>query len=211
MTFSETLCKVRNIIPETNDLEGTCCMCGKHTTTGFKKKFGGNFSTADYVSTGDVICPECHYLLDNSNEYRRTMYYLSNDEFVKFKKKEAKDIIFNLPDKPFYLYLTDTWQKIGWIRMNLVYNQSTKNNIKILKDYDIIECNLENLKSLYEFIKSLRDLKISKKDLESGHFEMYNYRKLVEEFSNIEARNILKKVKSYVGNPIYDLVLYIAD
>jgi len=211
MTFSETLCKARNITPETSNLEGTCCMCGKHTTNGFKKKFGGNFSTADFVSNGDVICPECNYIVSNSNEYRRTMYYLSDDTFKTFKKKDIKEIIFNLPDKPFYLYLTQTWQKIGWIRMDQVYNDTVKGTIKILLDYDIIECNLENLKNVYDFIKSLRDLKISKTDLESGHFEMYNFRKLKDEYDLFKAREILEKVKSYVGNPIWDLALYIAD
>ena len=113
MIFSEMLCKALDITPEQGDLEGDCCICKKHTENGFKKKFGGNFTCADYISNGDVICPKCYYLVKNSNEYRRTMFLLTEDELIKFKKKEAKEIVLNLPNKPFYIYLTKTWQKIG--------------------------------------------------------------------------------------------------
>lgn len=148
MTFSELLCKVRNITPETGEVEGDCCICGKHTEQGFDKKFKANFTTADYVSSGDVICPECHYLMMNSDEYRRTMFLLTEHEFKKFKKSEAKEVIFNLPDEPFYLYLTQTWQKVGWLRMDQVLNNGVQGDVKVLMDYEIIEFDCEQLKEL---------------------------------------------------------------
>ena len=74
MLFSEMLCNTLNLAPEQGELEGDCCICKKHTEHGFKKKFSGNFTCADYISTGEVICPECQYLVKNSNEYRRTMF-----------------------------------------------------------------------------------------------------------------------------------------
>ena len=102
MIFSEMLCKALDITPEQGDLEGDCCICKKHTENGFKKKFSGNFTCADYISNGDVICPNCYYLVKNSNEYRRTMFLLTEKELIKFKKKEAKEIVLNLLNKPFY-------------------------------------------------------------------------------------------------------------
>lgn len=206
------LSQARNIPPITGEETGTCCICGKHTTQGHPKKFGGNFSSADYLVNGEVICQYCKILVDNSNEYRRTMYLLTPDEYIPFKKQEAKDIVFNqLPkDKPFYLYLTKTWQKIGWIRMNHVYNHDKNDEIKVLCDYEIITFKLENLKRICEFIESLRDLKISKNDLETGHFEMYNFNKIKEQYGIQKARNIVNKIKEYTGNPIWDLALYLA-
>lgn len=61
MIFSEMLCKTLEITPDIGELEGDCCICQKHTTTGFKKKFSGNFTCANYISHGEVICPECNY------------------------------------------------------------------------------------------------------------------------------------------------------
>ena len=209
--FSEMLCNTLNIVPEKGDLKGTCCICKKETSNGFKKKFGGNFTCADYVSNGNVICPECQYLVKNSNEYRRTMFLLTEDELIKFKKKEAKDIVFNLPNKPFYLYLTKTWQKIGWVRMNEVYNNNNQNQINFLIDYDIVHVDLKTLTDTMEFIKKLRDLKIPKTVLETGDLEMHHYRKLTAEFDKTVARNYLKKIKNNTGNPVWDLALYLED
>lgn len=211
MTFSEMLCKTLEITPDLGELEGDCCICQKHTTTGFKKKFSGNFTCADYISHGEVICPECQYLVKNSNEYRRTMFLLTEDELIKFKKKEAKEIVLNLPNKPFYIYLTKTWQKIGWIRMNEVYNENNKGEINFLIDYDIVRVNLDTLTETMKFIKQLRDLKIPKTVLETGQLEMHHYRKLTAEFGNIAARIILNNVKMNANNPIWDLALYLED
>ena len=211
MIFSEMLCKTLEITPDLGELEGDCCICQKHTTTGFKKKFSGTFTCADYISHGEVICPECQYLVKNSNEYRRTMFLLTEDELIKFKKKEAKEIVLNLPNKPFYIYLTKTWQKIGWIRMNEVYNENNKGEINFLIDYDIVRVNLDTLTETMEFIKRLRDLKIPKTVLETGQLEMHHYRKLTAEFGNIAARIILNNVKRNANNPIWDLALYLED
>lgn len=211
MNFSEMLCKTLGITPDLGELEGDCCICQKHTTIGFKKKFSGNFTCADYISHGEVICPECNYLVKNSNEYRRTMFLLTEDELIKFKKKEAKEIVLNLPNKPFYIYLTKTWQKIGWIRMNEVYNENNKGEINFLIDYDIVRVNLDTLTETMKFIKQLRDLKIPKTVLETGQLEMHHYRKLTSEFDNNVARNYIKMIKNNANNPIWDLALYLED
>ena len=211
MNFSEMLCKALEITPDLGELEGTCCICKKHTENGFKKKFSGNFTCADYISNGDVICPKCYYLVKNSNEYRRTMFLLTEKELIKFKKKEAKDIVLNLPNKPFYIYLTKTWQKIGWIRMNEVYNTDNQSEINFLIDYDIVRTNTADLYGMMDFIKQLRDLKIPKAVLETGNLEMHHYRKLITEFGNQAARKILNKIKMNANSPVWDLALYLED
>lgn len=211
MTFSRMLCNTLKITPETGEQEGECCICKKHTDNGFRKKFSGNFTCADYISTGEVICPECQYLVKNSNEYRRTMFLLTQDALIKFKKKEAKEIVFNLPDEPFYLYLTKTWQKIGWIRMNEVYNENNKEDINFIIDYDIIRTDLNTLKDSCDFIKKLRDLKIPKTVLETGELEMHHYRKLINEYDKKTARKYLQIIKNNAKNPVWDLALYLED
>lgn len=211
MTFSEMLCNTLDLTPEKGELEGECCICQKHTTNGFKKKFSGNFTCGDYISHGNVICPECDYVVKNSNEYRRTMFLLTEDELIKFKKKEAKEIVFNLPNKPFYIYLTKTWQKIGWIRMDEVYNENNQNEISFLVDYDIIRVNLDTLKETCSFIKTLRDLKIPKSVLETAQLEMHHYRRLNEQFGRKDARRYINLIKNNVGTDIWDLALYLED
>ena len=209
--FSKMYCKTTNQEITLGDLEGDCCMCGKHTKQGFKKKFSGNFTSADMISNGEVLCPYCKVVSSQSNNLRRTMFILTEDEFIIFKKQEAKEQVFNLPDKPFYIYLTKTWQKIGWIMMNQVPNNSNGDIITFLVDYDIIRCTLEELRGYCDFIQKFRDLKIPKIALETGNLEMHHYKKLVAEYGRPEARKMTTELGNHAGEPAFDLALYLEE
>ena len=207
--FSDLLSQVLHVDLPQGELQGQCCICKKHTNHGFKKKFGANFTASEYISNGDVICPECNHLVENSNTYRRTMFLLTEHEFVTFKKNEAEDVIFNLPDGPFFIYLTKTWQKIGWIRMNDAFNLNNKGVIHFVMDYDIISTSLNQLRITMDFIRNLRQLKIPKIVLETGNIELYHYKILKNNFGNHEARKIIEAVNRNVKNPVYELALYL--
>jgi hypothetical protein len=205
------LCESLKITPLLGEMSGDCCICGKHTDSGYDKKFSGNFTSAPFLSPGEVICPECYYVKKHSNQLRRTMFLLTEDDFIKFKKKEARKIVFNLPNKPFYIYLTKTWQKIGWVKMNDAYNTGNDNIINFLVDYDIIRTDLETLKKTCDFIGKLRELKIPKNVLENGRLEVYHFSKLVEEYGMNEARQVNNKICMASNNPIWDLALFLED
>ena len=211
LNFSETYCKVTEQEPELGELSGDCCMCGKPTEYGFKKKFSGTFTCANYISSGDVLCPYCKVVADNTNNLRRTMFLLTEDEFKPFKKDEMKSVIFNLPNKPFYLYLTKTWQRIGWILMNRAFNPSNEGELTFLIDYDFVRCSIDELKEYCEFIHELLMLKIPKTALETGRLEMYQYDRIQKATSRKEAREIQKTLNKYAGNPAYELALYMED
>jgi hypothetical protein len=187
-------------------------MCGQHTTQGNPKKFGSNFTCTDYLETGEVICPYCQHLVKNSNSYRRTMFLLTEHEFRKFKKADLKDIIFHLPrDEEFYLYLTQTWQKLGYIRMNKACNTINSDTVTVVMDYDIITYKQETLQYYYELITSLRALKIGKEVISNATFEMHHIKRMVESFGKEEMRSIIRTVEQNKGNPVWELAIYISD
>jgi hypothetical protein len=187
------------------DKKGTCCLCGQETNYGYKKKFGGNFTAGPEVSQGDVVCEFCKPLISRSNELRRSMWIITNDEFKKFKKQEAKDIILNLPDEPFILYLTNTWQKVGWIKMLNKVNPDNKGLICCCVDYDTYFVEVEAIQELFKTIEELRELKIPKAELETGELSMHHYRKLDN------PRNTAKKIKKYAHSPIWRLCVYLNE
>lgn len=83
MTFSKMLCQTLNITPETGDLEGDCCICQKHTTDGFKKKFGANFTSSDFVK---VKSPN---VLDWNNQLHQELCELFCLKLIKITKLEV--------------------------------------------------------------------------------------------------------------------------
>ena len=210
-TFSKTLQQALQFIPENGELEGDCCMCGEHTSKGNKKKFGNNFTCADYLECGDVICPYCQHLVSNSNQYRRTMFLLTPSDFKKFKKKDIKNIIFNLPtSEDFYLYLTQTWQKLGYVLMNKARNTVGEEEVRVVIDYDIITYKKEDLKKLYDFVCKLRELKIPKEALIDDNIEVHHYRRIKEKYPD-NPREIINTIIDHHGNPVWELAIYISD
>lgn len=210
--FSETLCQAKKITPLPGELEGDCCICGKHTKDSYKKKFKKNFTCGDIVSAGNVICEYCKVLVDNSNEYRRTMFILTPTYFKKFKKEEAKGIILNLPDEPFYLYLTKTWQKIGWIKVGNYLNDLTKSDkLSLVIDYDVIYTSIKELKKYWNIIEKLREQKIPKNAFETGIIEPYNYKQLTKNYGYESARKYSKILKKMKTNPNWLLAVYLNE
>ena len=140
------------------------------------------------------------------------MFLLTEHEFKKFKKADLKDIIFNLPtDEEFYLYLTQTWQKLGYIRMNKARNTGSTSFVTVVMDYDIITYMPETLRMYYKLVKDLRALKIGKEVITNATFEMHHIRRMNETFNKERTRHIIKTVEQYKGNPVWDLAIYISD
>jgi hypothetical protein len=207
-TFSKTLQHVTQFQPVVGDLEGTCCICGERTKQGNKKKFKANFTIGNMIRTGTVVCPYCQHLLNESNNYRRLMFLLTEDTFKTFKKQDIKEVIFNLPtDEPFYIYITETWQKLGYLLMDNARNEPPADNVIIGCDYEHIIFNRKKLYELYCFISKIRELKISKQSLKTGQISMFQYNKIY----GTETREIIKRINKNINNPVWDLALYISD
>jgi len=187
-------------------------MCGEHTTKGNPKKFGANFTCADYLEPGDCICEYCQHLVKNSNKYRRTMFLLTEKEFKPFKKADFKDIIFNLPtEEDVYLYLTQTWQKVGYILLNRHRNTPGTGTVTVVMDYDVITYNPDTLVEYYQIVGRLREHKISKEVITNAQFEMHHLRRLVDAYGREEAHKLLQIVEENKGNPVWELAVYICD
>jgi hypothetical protein len=214
-TFSTMLHKAKklNLDGERGELKGQCCICGIQTEYGHKKKFGASFTSYNYlIKTGTVICEYCIYLKKNSNELRRTMYLLTEKEFHTFKKDQAQEIILNIHEKvdnqDYYLYITNTWQKLGWVRMREAINHNT-DNMKIVWDYDLIITSLDELKQYWDLIDPLRELKISKNRLSNGQLGAKDMMKIRDECGVKKSEEIRRKLYVWSGSHQWDLALYI--
>lgn len=211
-TFSRTLLHASKENPLPGQTKGTCCMCGAYTEKGNPKKFGSNFTCADYLEPGDVICEYCQYLVKNSNTYRRTMFILTENKFYKFKKDEIKEVLFNLPtDEDFYVYLTQTWQKLGYVLMNKARNTPGTGTVTVVMDYDVITYQQEQLEQYYKIVRQLRECKISKEVISNARLELHHLRRLTETYGKQEALQLLHKIEEMKDNPVWELAIYVSD
>lgn len=209
MSFGEWYCETTDQEAVDGDLEGTCCLCGEDTNYGYFVKFGIDFQGRDFFFDGNVICPCCQVVVNDGDKLRRTMFLQTETKFKTFSEDELKNVVFNLPDKPFYIYLTRTWQDCGWVRLNEGLNGDNQGEVTFVVDYDLINVSLSDLRKYSDFIGHLRNFNISRNMLKHGQLGLFQFRQLVESVGRREARRIQKQLKLYAKDPGFNLAVFI--
>ena len=208
MSFSRWYCDTTGQEVVNGDLDGGCCLCGENTSYGHPMKFGVDFKGRDYFFKGKVVCPYCQVVVDNGDKLRRTMFIQTRSSFRTFTEDECKDVVFNLLDEPFYIYLTRTWQDCGWVRLNEGLNLDTDGEVVFVVDYDLVKVHLSDLRKYSDFIEYLKNFNISRNMLENGQLGLFQFRQLVDDVGRREARRIQKQLKLYSKDPGFSLAVF---
>lgn len=141
--------------------------------------------------------------MQSSQEYRRTMWLVTPEEWIPFKKKEGKKILISKKTTPFALYFTKTWKKQGWVSLMNYINESN-DHFYVGFDYDVILVDREKLEEDFILIDYLRKLKISKEEIKTGHFKS----KSVNKINDV---NIIKKVLNKANSSLWELEVYLNE
>ena len=199
-------CKATGTQPMKGDKRGTCCICHTYVQDGHAKQFKTNFTTTDHTSLGDVICKECKALIENSNILRRSMWILTEDEFRRFKKAEIKDILNDLPCEPFYLYLTRTYQKVGWVVLDGHINHPDNDTLRFAVDMDLYTTTHSRLLGFMGDAERLReDYGFSKTELRTGDVSLRKLKEIKE--GGGDPREILTLINSLKGDPVWEVAV----
>lgn len=201
-TLSKLLCSSRGITPDKGTLTGSCILCGLETECGHKAELKDTFTAYDLIQGGTCICPECWHVY-NEQMYRKRAWVVTPSTFTEVKRDSAKELLLNPPEPPFVMYLTQTWKKQGWL--NLINRvQESKSNYTIGLDYDLIEVNTEKLEEYCTLISEILEKKVTKTELSTGQFKAKSYEKLGYDMELIE------KIKTLVGNPLWNLAIFVS-
>lgn len=199
-------CKATGTQPMKGDKRGTCCICHRHVQDGHAKQFKTNFTTTDHTSLGDVICKECRLLVENSDLLRRSMWILTEDEFKRFKKAELTSILADLPPTPFYLYLTRTYQKVGWVVMDGLLNEPDNDLLRFAVDMDLYTTTHSRLLGFMGDAERLReDYGFSKTELRTGDVSLRKLKEIKE--GGGDPREILTLINSLKGDPVWEVAV----
>lgn len=202
MTLSKLLCTARHVETEKGTLLGSCIFCGLETSRGHKAELKDTFTAYDLIQGGSCICPECWHVY-NEQMYRKKAWVVTLSTFAEVKRDGAKELLLNPPEPPFVIYLTQTWKKQGWLNLiNRVQESQTDYTIGL--DYDLIEVNTQKLDEYCTLIGELIEKKIMKTELQTGQIKAKSYEKLGYDMELIE------KIKILVGNPLWNLAIFVS-
>ena len=202
------ICVKSSDIKMKGDIIGDCVVCGNSTNEGIsiKKSFSGKFTRNYNLCYGDCVCPFCFEFLKNS-DFRKKSWVATKDKVIFGKRAEIRTYIFNPPKKEFVIYITKTGKRQGWLD-GIHYINYTSERFYILTDFaGAIYANRDEAIEMYEVVKLLRSHKISKTQIITGEFKVYTYKKAIQD----GYEDLLKKVKKYIGNPLWEVIVYVAD
>lgn len=204
MIITKLIFKNKNI--KYGDLSGKCVLCGDNTSNGFELDFSDTFVGYSFFSSGSVLCPFCYAFFKNE-DFRKKNFLYTNGEIVFYKKNELMNFLKNPPEPPFYIYLTKSKLKKGWLG-KLHYISYSKSRFYLI--YDQFEFpvvvdrgELDFKMNLLEFLLSKN---IKKQELETGEFSYDTYKMAIKE----NFINKLNMAKVLLRDPLWEILIYIS-
>lgn len=147
----------------TQETESACVFCGSpHPQE--RIIFPQTFTAYQFVQAGNKACSRCAEMFRDP-KYRRNCWIIRNGTFEVIENRV--DFLLNLPSPPFFLYLTKTKRKHGWIRAVQSPVLNTKRFILIV-DEDKIMFDDKTYAHLHAFVKNLYARRIPKAVMVGG-------------------------------------------
>jgi len=201
-TLSELIAQKRVSAIESGNIKGRCIFCGQYSNQGHQAKLKTKFTGYPYLQSGDVICPFC-FELYNNEEYRKSMWIVSNNEFKFFKRADAKEILLSQLSVPFAIYLTKTWKKQGWITLMDKLNYNAE-KFFVGFDYDVIFVERKKMVEYFNLISELLEKKISKGELATGQLKVKSFEKI-----NMDLK-LQRRIALLAGDKLWELCLFVS-
>lgn len=186
------------------DVKGVCCFCGKQIKQGKKIKdcvssIFGNWDLFKY-SHLEWCCPACVYCLRES-KLRTSNWIATGEKLIYFKRENIAETIFNPPNPPFVIAITESFKKHLAIKARINYSQKrfwiTMENMGMWFEPD-------KWRGIFEIMKELAEGEFSKTEIRSGEYQarrIQNYG--IEKWEKQE--ELLKPVRR---QPVFKLLVF---
>ena len=202
-SLSELIAQKRTSNIECGSMKGRCVFCGHYSDQGHQAKLKTKFTGYPYLQSGEIICPFC-FELYNNEEYRKSMWVVTNEEFNFFKRADAKEILLSQLSVPFAIYLTKTWKKQGWITLMDKVNYNTE-NFFVGFDYDVIFVERKKMVEYLNLISELLEKKISKTELATGQLKVKSFEKIDMDLE------LQRRIAMLAGDKLWELCLFVSN
>jgi len=184
--------------------EITCVVCG-WKGKGFDFSFSDNFVGWGFMKAGNGLCPSCYQFFKNQDI--RKKHFLATTNGIQFLKKEGiRQVLNDLPEPPFFLYITQSHQKQGWIGdLNKV--SMSREHFYISTDFteSAIFTSKAEVDTLFKLYDEALELGLSKTEMSTGVFKITSYQK-AEKQGKME---LLNRVQEKAHMPIWEVIVYV--
>src|SRR5690606_37496301 len=100
----------------------------------------------------------------------------------------------DLPPTPFYLYLTRTYQKVGWVVMDGLLNEPDNDLLRFAVDMDVFTVPRETLFTYIDYATVFKDEGLSKTEMKTGDVSLRKLKEIKE--GGGDPREILTLINS---------------
>jgi len=187
-------------------LRGRCCVCGKETDSGHPKPFSNTFTGFAHLTYGEVACPHCFSFFKNP-DFRKKSWVATADGVQFLDRRDCEKVLLNPPDPPFFIYISSTGQRQGWLSALQLINWSRERFFIATDWVPPFEAFSKELHELHRILTKLRKQRISKISLRTGEFSMTVWKKAFED----NFWQDLDLVRNYRGNPLWEVLIYVSE
>lgn len=205
MTLCELLLKAAKVEPPKGEIKGTCVVCSRETEEGVSLKdcVSGNFTGWSYFFSGNCMCPECAFLFSDQT-FRRKSWVASLQEFKVFKNDEAKQILFNPPEPPFFIHVAKVGQKQTWLSCIHRVAHNPHKYFFSHEKYDVPILFEQHKAEIYiQTIAEAMAKGLTKTELTTGEFSTKTWQKAIEG----GYRDFLREVSKFKGDILWEVMV----
>jgi len=203
MFLPELLIEARNLKVKEGTISGYCVICRRWTEYGhdLKKVFSSNFTMWSYLYSGDCVCEECSILFSDQI-YRRHSWVVWKQGFEIIKRKEAKQVLFDPPDPPFFINIIKIGQKQQWIKAIEHVAYSRDFYWFAHEDYGLVQFVKRKARLMDSIIKKGLEVGLTKTELR-GNIKPKTCEKLLKK----NCIELLDDIKRFKNNQLWEVLI----
>ncbi|MEM4454445.1 MAG: hypothetical protein QXT28_07035 [Thermofilaceae archaeon] len=137
-----------------------CVFCGSNAPT-HPVSFPETFTAYQFLQAGSGACSRCLEMFRDP-KYRRNNWIITRDGEFRVLENPI-EVLLNPPSPPFYIYLTRTRRKHGWI-LAVNYPALSRDKFFVTVDEERVFVDRQKLEEYWRLYRCFRDKGLRKKD-----------------------------------------------
>ena len=184
---------------------GVCVVCCGWTERGHLPRFKSSFTSYNYLKGGDVVCEYC-YILFNDPQIRKNSWVATREGLHVLTRDQILDTILHPPKPPFYLYVTWSRRKYGYLQADVTRVSRSRERYWLAHEqYDsAIPVDASTAHRMASMARAMRAAGLPKSELASMNLSTRN----MERLAKAGALWRYEQASAWKGYPLWEVIVY---